>query len=472
MDIVQIRKLVEKGESESLEFKRSTGQLDKAMKTVCAFLNGFGGTVLIGIRENGEIIGQQVSDGTIHDIVAHINEFEPPPPLEYRRIPILEKDLEVIAIIATPSQETRPYSYRGRPYERTGSQTRFMSQESYQELLLERIHAVRRWENNIADTISIEDLDRDTILRIVRMGKENRRIPESIGNDPLDFLSRFKLIKDQKPVNAAMVLFGKDFLSDYPQCLLKMARFKGTDKNEFIDNKQERGNIFTLLEKADAFLTQYIPIAGKVIPGQLQRKDEPLYSTRALREALLNAFCHRDYSFQGGSVDIALYEDRLEIWSTGGLPFGLTIDDLKGKHLSRPRNPLIAEVLFRGGYIEMWGRGTNNIIDDCINAGLLEPEFIEERNSVGIRFRSDVHEQTEAIESNLTARQKEIVLILSVVNEASLAYIINKMENPPAIRTLSNDLSILKDLNIVTLKGFGRGSKWILKNKDAIKKQK
>ncbi len=435
------------------------------MKTICAFLNGYGGSVLIGVRENGEIVGQQVSEGTIHDIVDHFNKIEPPPPVEYRRIPLPEEDKEIITIIATPSQETRPFSYKGRAYERKGSQTKIMSQESYQKLLLERIHSVRRWENEIAETIMVNDLDKEMILRIVRMGKEKRRIPESVGNDPVDFLTRFKLVKDDKTVNAAMVLFGIDFLSDYPQCLLKMARFKGTNKNEFIDNKQERGNIFTLLEKADAFLTQYIPISGKIIPGKLQREDKPLYSTTAIREALLNAFCHRDYSFQGGSVDIALYDDRLEIWSTGGLPFDLTIDDLKGNHLSRPRNPLIAEVLFRGGYIEMWGRGTNNIIEDCMKAGLSEPEFIEERNSVGIRFRSIDDIETEVIGANLTHRQKEILSILAEVDQVSMKEIMIKLKNPPSERMVRKDLSVLKDQDIVVNTGFGRGSRWMLKKR-------
>lgn len=81
MDIEQIRKLVEKGETENLEFKRSTGQLERAMKTTCAFLNGFGGTVLIGVKENGEIIGQNVGEGTIHDIIDHLSHIEPPPPV-------------------------------------------------------------------------------------------------------------------------------------------------------------------------------------------------------------------------------------------------------------------------------------------------------------------------------------------------------------------------------------------------------
>lgn len=466
MDMGQIKKLVNKGESENLEFKRSTGQLDNAMKTICAFLNGYGRTVLIGVRENGEIIGQQVGEGTINDLIDHFNGIEPPPPVEYRRIPISDRDLEIIAIVATPSQETRPFSYKGRAYERKGSQTKIMSQDSFQKLLLERIHAVRRWENNTADTINVEDLEKDTILRIVRMGKENRRIPESIGNDPVDFLSRFKLIKDGRPVNAAMALFGRDFLSDYPQCLLKMARFRGTTKDEFIDNKQERGNIFTLLDKADAFLTQYIPIAGKIIPGKLQRVEEPKFSTRAIREALLNALCHRDYSFPGGSVDIAIYDDRLEIWSTGGLPFGLTIDDLKGNHLSRPRNPLIAEVMFRGGFIEMWGRGTNNIIEECKKAGLPEPEFVEERNSVGIRFWSVVDLEKEEIELELTARQKEILSIISDIGEASTEDIMDKMEKTPSQRTIRRDLSALKDLKRVSIKGYGKGSRWVLREKN------
>ncbi|MCZ2154546.1 MAG: hypothetical protein LC114_11700 [Bryobacterales bacterium] len=100
----------------------------------------------------------------------------------------------------------------------------------------------------------------------------------------------------------------------------------------------------------------------------------------------MNAFCHRDYSITGSAVSLAIYDDRLEIWSDGTLPFGLVVDDLKRDHPSRPRNPLIAEAFYRRGLVERWGRGTQKIVELCVQAGHPEPEFIEQAGALGVRF--------------------------------------------------------------------------------------
>src|SRR5205807_719288 len=99
---------------------------------------------------------------------------------------------------------------------------------------------------------------------------------------------------------------------DYPQCLLRVARFRGTDRTEFLDNRQFSGHAFRLLLHAERFLRENLPVAGRVSPGLFERVDDPLYPPTALREALANAICHRDYSIGGGSVAAAIYDDRLE----------------------------------------------------------------------------------------------------------------------------------------------------------------
>lgn len=135
----------------------------------------------------------------------------------------------------------------------------------------------------------------------------------------------------------------------YPQCHLRLARFKGLTKTEFIDNRQAAGNVFELYRLAQQFLIEHIPVAGRIVPEQAERIDTPKYPPDAWREALVNALAHRDYAEASGSVDIALYDDRLEIASTGGLRFGLTVEELTRPHLSRPWNPLIAECFICAG---------------------------------------------------------------------------------------------------------------------------
>ena len=119
-------------------------------------------------------------------------------------------------------------------------------------------------------------------------------------------------------------------------------RFKGTDRTEFLDNRQFHGNAFFLLRAAERFLRDSLPIAGRIEEGRVERIDEPLVPPLATREALANALCHRDYSIGGGSVGVAIYDDRLEVTSTGCLHFGLTPEKLFAPHESIPWNPLIA----------------------------------------------------------------------------------------------------------------------------------
>lgn len=166
-----------------------------------------------------------------------------------------------------------------------------------------------------------------------------------------------------------------------------MARFRGTDKSEFDDNRQKYGNAFDIFKWAQQFYIDHLPVAGRIPPGSFEREDEPLYPTEALREALANAICHRNYSIGGGCVSIAIYDDRLEISSDGILPFGLTPEELFRPHRSLPWNPLIARAFYMRGIIETWGRGTIKMRELTLAAGLPEPEIISGTGSVSVIFR-------------------------------------------------------------------------------------
>ena len=139
------------------------------------------------------------------------------------------------------------------------------------------------------------------------------------------------LMRDGVPLRAAAVLFGsaRQLESEMPQCLLRVARSRGADRSEFLDNRQSFGNAFALLASSERFLTATIPIASRFEPGRVQRIDEPPYPPLAVREAVANALCHRDYAMGGGSVRLAVYDDRLEVTSTGPLHFDLTPDAAK-----------------------------------------------------------------------------------------------------------------------------------------------
>lgn len=282
-------------------------------------------------------------------------------------------------------------------------------------------------------------------------------MPESTGNAIVDILERLRLLRDGRLNQASVVLFGSRFMPDYPQCQLRLARFCGVDKSEFLDQRQLEGHAFHLLEEAMLFLRRHLPVAGRIIPGLFEREDEPLFPLEALREALVNAFCHRDYSIIGGAVSLAIYDDRLEIWSDGTLPFDLKPEDLKREHPSRPRNPLIAQVFYLRGMIERWGRDTQKIVELCVKAGHPEPEYGEQAGSVWVRFLPSGYIAPHRVAHDLTERQREILQIIANHGPLPLRIIMNTMVRPPASATVRDDIYHLKRLGLIDSKGHGRG---------------
>lgn len=386
MKLLQLKNLIKHGESEVLEFKKSTGLLVGAMQTVCAFLNSeVGGTVLIGVVDNKKILGQEISDDTKKAIAQELSKIEPTatPQAEYVRV---GDNLYVIAI-SVKSGNKAPYIYEGRPYMRSQSTTRRMPQEKYEQMLHARRSTSIAWEDLTTNDCTITDLDKKLIQQVVNMAVSTGRLTAVAASAGIkEILKKFKLLSGDQPTNAAVVLFCKNEQKQFIQSMIKLARFKGVNKSEFIDNKAHHGNIFELLEIAQKFLHTYLPISGKIEENSLLRKDSPAIPTRVLREALINAFCHRDYSIRGGSVDVAIYDDRVEISNSGPLPPDIKLGDLTKVHGSFPRNPIIANVLYQCGMIERWGRGTLDMIEFCKESGIKPPKFEESTGSFTITF--------------------------------------------------------------------------------------
>jgi ATP-dependent DNA helicase RecG len=391
LNLQELKGLVAEGESDRVEFKRSTGQRTDAAKAVCGMLNGLGGMVLFGVDDKRVLLGQQISSRTLEDIANEMRRIEPPafPDIEtvmlHDRIGVI--GLRVPALAG-------PYTYDGRAYLRQGSTTRIMPREEFERRLIERLHSTRRWENEPgADGVAIADLDAEeietTLTNAINAGRMDR--PRKM--DARSILVGLGLIVDGHLLNAAVALYGrsKRLESIYPQFALRMARFRGASRlADYADNRQYWGSAFALLRRAESFLLDHVPIASRVISGRMERLDQPLYPPRATREALANAFCHRDYSTPGGAVAVAMYDGRLEIANPGALHFGMTPEKLTRPHESKPWNPIIASVFYRAGIIERWGSGTLNIIDWCKENGNPRPSWAERAGSVVLTFKPNV----------------------------------------------------------------------------------
>jgi len=338
-----------------------------------------------------------------------------------------------------------------------------MSDKEYGRMLFERMHREQRWENQPATGWSVQDLDEAEIRLTVKEAIRRGRLDDIGTQEPAELLRGLGLLEDGVLLRAAVVLFGdtRSIERRMPQCLLRVARFRGTDRTEFLDNRQFHDNAFGLLKAAERFLRDTLPIAGRFEAGNLERIDEPLYPPLATREALANALCHRDYSIGGGSLGVAIYDDRLEVTSSGTLHFGLTPEKLLAQHESLPWNPLIAGVFYRRGLIEEWGRGTIKMMELTTSAGLPPLEIEDTGGCVTVRFPRSL---ARAASDHVTEpRQLEILSLLEMANEAlALRDIQTRLRAEIDIRVLSRDMASLKALGLVEVNGHGRGARWKL----------
>ena len=375
--------LIAGAEGGTVEFKETTGQLERGMETLCAFLNGTGGTVLFGVTDKGKIIGQEVSDKTKRDIAETIRRIEPFATIDISYTDIPGTNKSVIALSAEEQRYMRPFTYKGRAYQRIESVTSAMPQGIYNLLVMQR-GGTYAWDSMQNPSLKISDLDETAILGAVRGGIRGGRLPEgSMQEDVRTILEKFDLLNDGKLNNASVVLFGRNFYH-YPQCLLRLARFKGTTKDEFLDNQRVTGNIFNLLDAAMAFFFKHLSLSGKI--EGLYREEELNVPYKALRECCINAFAHRVYHRPGSSIGIAIYDDRVEIENSGTFPPDITIEKLLGGHNSEPQNLIVANVLYKSAVLESWGRGIALMVNECRRVGIPDPEFHTDGNAVWIVF--------------------------------------------------------------------------------------
>ena len=462
MTLEIITTLAAAGESETLEFKETTGTRREAAITVCAFLNQRGGHVLFGVTQNGAVAGQQVSERTIEELSAELRQIDPPAFPTVERVPV--GGGRGVIVVSTAQGASRPYTYRGSAYRRVGNTTLAMSAEEYNRMLFERMHSEQRWENQPAAGWSVDDLDVAEIQRTVSEAVRRGRLEQPVGRDPSDLLRGLGLLRDGVLLRAAAVLFGSTERLEFemPQCLLRVARFRGTDRMEFLDNRQFNGNAFTLLANAERFLRDTLPIAGRFEQDRFERIDEPQYPPLATREALANALCHRDYSIGGGSVGIAVYDDRLEVTSSGSLHFGLTPEKLFAPHESRPWNPLIARTFYRRGIIEEWGSGTLKMAELSSSSGLPVPEIEDDGGAVTVRFRhGQFVPQPEGTDASPARRRAMILALLDSAADGLARRDMSARLAPHASeRQVTRDLEALKERGLIASSGHGASARW------------
>lgn len=261
-------------------------------------------------------------------------------------------------------------------------------------------------------------------------------------------LEKLRLTENGKLKRACLILFAKDPGKFYTNMMVKIGRF-GSSHDDLKFQETIEGNLLKILKETPEVLNKKFFVKSVDFEG-LQRIEKGEYPVSALREMLLNALVHRNY--MGSMVQIRMYDTHFSIWNEGFLPEGLTLEALKRQHPSRPRNPLIADVCFKGGYIDAWGRGTLKIINSCKEADLPEPEMKEQDGGMLVTLFKDRYNEAELKKLGLNDRQLDALIFWRKDEEITTGKYTSKFNVTD--RTSLRDLTELVDLGLLKKLGI------------------
>lgn len=336
------------------------------------------------------------------------------------------------------------------------AQTQLLNGASLSDFLLRKTGL--NWDEVIEPSATMNDIDESAIESFKNSANVSGRLSfTKEDTNYLTILKNLQLVDDANRLKrAGLLLFGKAPMKYFITAFIKIGKF-GDSASALLSQDVVEGTIF---EQADAVLEildkKYFQ--KSISYEGLQRIEKTEYPYAALREILLNAIAHRVY--QTTPITVRIYGDRLEIWNLGTLPKKLSAEDLKQSHSSYPRNPLIAQVFYKGGLIESWGRGTIKIIEECKKHNLPEPEIKEVGGGVQVTLFKNKTNPELLISPALNKRQLACVEYMKQ-NGFITNPIYQKITNASE-RTANRDLSTLMELKIVKRYGEGKNTRYEL----------
>jgi len=385
-------------ETQNIEYK--SVWKDEYLKWICGFANAQGGTLFIGKDDNGNVVGVNNAKKllvdlpnkitTILGIVAAVNLQDTP-----------EGDYIEISVEPQPN----PVNYKGEYHFRSGSTKQELKGTALDKFLLQK--QGKHWDGVSLPNVSVADLKPETFDFFRKKGIKSKRLDEIVLTDTNEvLLNNLKLTDRGYLKRAAILLFHPDPEKFVSGAFIKIGFFR-TD-SDLLFQDVINGNLFEQVEKTmDFLLTKYTK--ALISYEGLTRVETHEYPKDALREALLNAIAHKDYTGPY-PIQISVYSDKIMIWNYGKLPENWTIEDLLDKHSSQPRNPDIATAFFRSGYVESWGRGMDKMKNLCQEAKIPAPQFSCKGNDFWTVFRKDIYNKEDLSKLGLNERQIKAVL--------------------------------------------------------------
>lgn len=441
MDKKELEQLIEKGESQTLEFKKSLAEKNEILESISAFANTEGGCILVGIEEDKEgsvknILGINTKGKVIEGLVNEIKQNTDPvifPSIKIERI----KDRNML-LIEIKENTIKPVFAKGKIYKRVGKTNQKLSTLEIRELTRESVDY--NFTELVCKECEIEDIDEEKIKKFIERAKEERNFNIEYKSKE-DFLKKMQMLTKNGLNYSAILLFGKELQKFVLQSEVRCGRFKGIKPLEFEDMEVIQGTLIEQLERVMEFIKRNLKLEATFDEG-IERKEKWEYPLLAIKEGVTNAICHRDYS-PSANVQVRIFDDRLEIWNPGTLPKGLTVNKLKSKHESKPKNKLIAKCFFLIKYIEHWGTGTNRMVELCLKHGLPEPEFEETGTSFVVTFRKSKLSEEFLEKIGLNERQKKAIEYVrekeKITNKEYQE--INNVSKPTATRELNELLN-------------------------------
>lgn len=460
----EIARLAQQGESETVEFKATTGQRHEAAKTLSAMLNGQGGRVIFGIGPKGNVAGQQVGADTLTDITNACQEIHPSHPPSMERVSLPDCAGREVIVVTVPSGASKPYAHRGHHYMRSGAATVAMPDEVQLSLVLERAHGLSRWELEPSGC-DLDVIDEDEVRRFrddaINAGRAKFEPSASV----VDVLRALNLLhSDGSPNRGAIALFGdiRVLGGTFPTLGCRLVAIDGTElAEEFRDDALVEENVYASLGKAMAFCDEHLHQRVR-IGDALQADAGPEIPRAVVREALANAFGHRDYAI-AGLIQIRIFTDRLEVHSPGQLHFGLTPSDLYVHHTSHPWNPNMLGCLYRRGIVEQLGSGTVRMVRMCADAGLGRPVFTATSASVTCSVPRRGHWLAPSGAGLALSGLEASVLTALAGSPTTRRQLADNLE--VGIAEIRVALRQLRDLGLIRVEGHGRGAHWVLDNR-------
>jgi ATP-dependent DNA helicase RecG len=442
-------------ETQIIELKSSWR--DEYLKWICGFANAYGGTLVIGKNDAGETVGVSNSKQLMEDI-----------PNKVRDILGIIVDLhlhhteagEYIEIIVDPYPY--PISYKGQYHYRSGSTKQELKGIALDKFLLQKRGL--RWDAVTVPDVNVSDLKQVTIALFRKRAAKSQRISEdrAAENDAL-LLENLQLIASNSLKRAAILLFHPNPEHYISGAYVKIGFFESDSDLLFQD--EVYGNLFEQIENTmDLLFSKYIK--AWIRYEGIHRVENFEYPREAVREALLNAIAHKDYS-GNAPIQISVYKDKIMIWNEGQLPEAWTINTLLEKHPSKPFNPDIANALFRSGYIEAWGRGIAKMTEICSKYNLPAPVFYYQHLGFWVVFNKDIFNEKDLAEMGLNLRQIKAMLYVKEkgrINNSEYQKI-----NQCARNTATNDLNKLVKMKMIHSSGQkGAGAFYIMATETKI----